>query len=100
MPDMDMALDTIVPETLNWRHTAEGPEYVWNLSMPAIQFKDISSLVIRESRVGNNLTTLLTTLRTGYPTLKLHWWEAQSRYLSRTVSSTWAHGRVGFLFSC
>lgn len=26
--DMDMALDTIVPETLEWRHTDEGPEYV------------------------------------------------------------------------
>lgn len=26
--DMDMALDTIVPETLAWEHTAEGPEYV------------------------------------------------------------------------
>lgn len=26
--DMDMALDTIVPETLKWRHTDEGPEYV------------------------------------------------------------------------
>lgn len=25
---MDMALDTIVPETLKWRHTDEGPEYV------------------------------------------------------------------------
>ncbi|KAF9460801.1 hypothetical protein BDZ94DRAFT_872886 [Collybia nuda] len=24
--DMDMALDTIVPETLNWRHTDEGPD--------------------------------------------------------------------------
>ena len=24
--DMDMALDNIVPETLNWRHTDEGPE--------------------------------------------------------------------------
>lgn len=31
-----MALDTIVPETLKWRHTDEGPEYVWNLSMPTI----------------------------------------------------------------
>jgi hypothetical protein len=26
--DMDMALDTIVPETLEWRHTDEGQEYV------------------------------------------------------------------------
>ncbi len=26
--DMDMALDNIVPEHLNWRHTDEGPEYV------------------------------------------------------------------------
>ncbi|KAJ8702717.1 hypothetical protein PTI98_001413 [Pleurotus ostreatus] len=26
--DMDMALDSIVPEHLNWRHTDEGPEYV------------------------------------------------------------------------
>lgn len=25
---MDMALDNIVPESLNWRHTDEGPEYV------------------------------------------------------------------------
>ncbi|KAI0788548.1 hypothetical protein C8Q75DRAFT_237878 [Abortiporus biennis] len=24
--DMDMALDNIVPETLNWRHTDEGPD--------------------------------------------------------------------------
>ncbi|KAI0673526.1 hypothetical protein C8Q78DRAFT_630539 [Trametes maxima] len=24
--DMDMALDTIVPENLNWQHTDEGPE--------------------------------------------------------------------------
>ncbi|EKM61147.1 uncharacterized protein PHACADRAFT_247549 [Phanerochaete carnosa HHB-10118-sp] len=24
--DMDMALDNIVPESLNWRHTDEGPE--------------------------------------------------------------------------
>lgn len=24
--DMDMALDNIVPEDLNWRHTDEGPE--------------------------------------------------------------------------
>ncbi|KAH9037240.1 hypothetical protein EDB84DRAFT_1267752 [Lactarius hengduanensis] len=24
--DMDMALDNIVPENLNWRHTDEGPE--------------------------------------------------------------------------
>lgn len=24
--DMDMALDTIVPESLNWKHTDEGPE--------------------------------------------------------------------------
>lgn len=24
--DMDMALDTIVPENLNWLHTDEGPE--------------------------------------------------------------------------
>ena len=26
--DMDMALDTIVPETLEWRHTDEGRECV------------------------------------------------------------------------
>ena len=26
--DMDMALDTIVPESLEWRHTDEGPEWV------------------------------------------------------------------------
>lgn len=26
--DMDMALDNIVPESLNWLHTDEGPEYV------------------------------------------------------------------------
>ncbi|RPD64964.1 hypothetical protein L227DRAFT_541422 [Lentinus tigrinus ALCF2SS1-6] len=25
-PHMDMALDNIVPESLNWRHTDEGPE--------------------------------------------------------------------------
>ena len=25
---MDMALDNIVPENLNWLHTDEGPEYV------------------------------------------------------------------------
>lgn len=25
-PDMDMALDKIVPEDLNWLHTDEGPE--------------------------------------------------------------------------
>jgi hypothetical protein len=24
--DMDMAMDAIVPEDLNWRHTDEGPE--------------------------------------------------------------------------
>ncbi|KAF8912754.1 hypothetical protein CPB84DRAFT_457714 [Gymnopilus junonius] len=24
--DMDMALDHIIPETLNWRHTDEGPD--------------------------------------------------------------------------
>ncbi|KAH9175261.1 hypothetical protein EDB89DRAFT_1946258 [Lactarius sanguifluus] len=24
--DMDMALDNIVPENLNWRHTDEGPD--------------------------------------------------------------------------
>lgn len=24
--DMNMALDTIVPESLNWTHTDEGPE--------------------------------------------------------------------------
>lgn len=24
--DMDMALDTIVPESLDWRHTDEGPD--------------------------------------------------------------------------
>lgn len=28
-PDMDMALDNIVPESLNWRHTDEGPEWVF-----------------------------------------------------------------------
>jgi hypothetical protein len=26
--DMDMALDNVVPETLDWRHIDEGPEYV------------------------------------------------------------------------
>ncbi|KAI0271383.1 hypothetical protein BC834DRAFT_818750 [Gloeopeniophorella convolvens] len=26
--DMDMALDNIVPESLNWRHTDEGPDTV------------------------------------------------------------------------
>lgn len=26
--DMDMALDKIVPEDLNWLHTDEGPEFV------------------------------------------------------------------------
>ena len=26
--DMDMALDTVVPESLDWRHTDEGPESV------------------------------------------------------------------------
>jgi hypothetical protein len=25
---MDMALDNIVPETLQWMHTDEGPEFV------------------------------------------------------------------------
>ncbi|KAL1753291.1 hypothetical protein FB107DRAFT_292465 [Schizophyllum commune] len=25
-PDMDMALDHVVPESLNWEHTAEGPD--------------------------------------------------------------------------
>jgi hypothetical protein len=28
-PDMDMALDKIVPEGLNWLHTDEGPEFVF-----------------------------------------------------------------------
>ncbi|KAF8898642.1 hypothetical protein BD779DRAFT_1431809 [Infundibulicybe gibba] len=28
--DMDMALDAIVPETLQWRHTDEGPESVYS----------------------------------------------------------------------
>lgn len=28
LADMDMALDNIVPESLNWRHTDEGPESV------------------------------------------------------------------------
>jgi hypothetical protein len=27
-PDMDMALDSIVPESLDWRHIDEGPECV------------------------------------------------------------------------
>jgi thiamine phosphate synthase YjbQ (UPF0047 family) len=26
LQDMDMALDNIVPENLNWQHTDEGPE--------------------------------------------------------------------------
>lgn len=26
LQDMDMALDTIVPESLDWQHTDEGPE--------------------------------------------------------------------------
>jgi hypothetical protein len=26
LQDMDMALDNIVPETLDWQHTDEGPE--------------------------------------------------------------------------
>jgi thiamine phosphate synthase YjbQ (UPF0047 family) len=26
---MDMALDNIVPESLNWMHTDEGPEYLF-----------------------------------------------------------------------
>jgi hypothetical protein len=25
-PDMDMAMDKVVPETLNWKHLDEGPE--------------------------------------------------------------------------
>ncbi|KAL1697303.1 hypothetical protein GGG16DRAFT_83762 [Schizophyllum commune] len=25
-PDMDMALDHVVPESLNWEHTDEGPD--------------------------------------------------------------------------
>lgn len=29
---MDMALDTIVPESLPWEHTDEGPEYVLTLN--------------------------------------------------------------------
>lgn len=28
--DMDMALDVMVPESLDWIHTDEGPEYVVN----------------------------------------------------------------------
>lgn len=31
LTDMDMALDTIVPESLPWEHTDEGPEYVLTL---------------------------------------------------------------------
>ncbi|KAG9123148.1 hypothetical protein FRC07_000178 [Ceratobasidium sp. 392] len=27
-PDMTMALDRIVPESMPWLHTDEGPEYV------------------------------------------------------------------------
>lgn len=32
LTDMDMALDTIVPESLPWEHTDEGPEYVLTLN--------------------------------------------------------------------
>lgn len=32
--DMDMALDNIVPESLNWRHTDEGPEWVLDFLLP------------------------------------------------------------------
>ena len=36
--DMDMALDTIVPETLEWRHTDEGREYVAPASVNVCPF--------------------------------------------------------------
>lgn len=34
--DMDMALDNIVPESLNWRHTDEGPESVSYRVQPSV----------------------------------------------------------------
>jgi thiamine phosphate synthase YjbQ (UPF0047 family) len=36
---MDMALDKIVPEDLNWLHTDEGPEFVYFLILFAINSK-------------------------------------------------------------
>ncbi|KAG6820117.1 hypothetical protein H0H93_005264 [Arthromyces matolae] len=44
-PDMDMALDTIVPENLDWRHTDEGPdwEYLGDLFLKCVAHKGIPS---------------------------------------------------------
>lgn len=41
---MDMALDTIVPESLPWEHTDEGPEYVSILTFYLIERNVSSSL--------------------------------------------------------
>lgn len=35
---MDMALDNIVPESLNWQHVDEGPESVFLASSPLFYF--------------------------------------------------------------
>lgn len=46
---MDMALDAIVPESLDWRHTDEGPECVHKLSLHiCLSEVRLSHTVIRE----------------------------------------------------
>jgi hypothetical protein len=46
---MDMALDSVVPESLNWLHTDEGPEYAIGLFISRLQLTYcVSVTVIRE----------------------------------------------------
>lgn len=60
---MDMALDTIVPESLPWEHTDEGPEYVSILNFLLNRAKLILIIVLSDSvshlktsLIGNSIT--------------------------------------------
>ncbi|PPQ88669.1 hypothetical protein CVT25_010245 [Psilocybe cyanescens] len=76
--DMDMALDHLVPESLNWRHTDEGPEWI---------FVRVSHT--KASLIGSSITIPITDGR-----LNLGTWQEFRHYPhSRRIVATvlWVH---------
>ena len=91
---MDMALDTIVPETLNWQHTDEGPEWdTFEFSSFPQCWPDPA--VIRATNFfwsGNR--TEISSCFLGFRTPRLHW--SGHPFRSRSQEGDWilGHGKV------
>ncbi|KAH8835152.1 hypothetical protein DL96DRAFT_27397 [Flagelloscypha sp. PMI_526] len=60
--DMDMALDSIVPESLAWRHTDEGPDDSVSHTKSALIGPTVSMPIINGSLALGTCRTIVATV--------------------------------------